>query len=315
VLTFATFGRPIGCKVHSVGTITEPGTISDLVADAVAAGYEATPRLIRDWSEIGLLDYPTRRPAGKGHGSRPALYPASQRQLFVTLLMKRAEGNGPRALAKIPVAIWVYWGDRWVPLRQVKRAMRTWLGDPRLSKRQARQTARQILNQFDSAVATPAARRDLLEALAETGYTGRADFGQLENALRRVFEPGGGTIRRAVGHPEAPLMTDSFVTGIRARLAGAARLKAGDITDAEFYFARHVHLVAYADYAMNRHSYAALAPEGHPDMYEEVTAERALNEACMHLLTTIGMNGLYPNGVEQFRHRPTPQIRFEMPQA
>jgi len=124
--------------------------------------------------------------------------------------------------------------------------------------------------------------RDLpLDALTETGYTGKADFEQLGNALRRVFEPGGGTIRKAVGHPEAPLMSDSFVTRDPARLAGAARLRAGKITDEEFYFARHVLLVAYADYAMNRHSYAALAPEGHRDMYDEVTAERALNEACL----------------------------------
>jgi hypothetical protein len=298
-----------------VGPTTAPGTISDLVSDAITAGYEATPRLIRDWSEIGLLDYPVKRSAGKGHGSRPALYPPSQRQLFQTLLLKRSEGSGPRALAKIPVAIWVYWGDEWVPLRQVRRAMKTWLGDPRLSKRQARETAREILRQFDSAVATPGARRDLLNALTETGYTGKADFEQLEAALRRVFEPGGGTIRKAVGHPEAPLMTDSFVDMLRARLTGAARLKAGEITDEEFYFARHVHLVAYADYAMNRHSYAALAPEGHRDMYDEVTAERALNEACLHLLTTIGMNGLYPDGAQQFRRVPTPRIRFQIPQS
>jgi hypothetical protein len=292
-----------------------PGTISDLVSDAAAAGYVATPRLIRDWSEIGLLDYPSRRPAGKGHGSRPALYPPSQRQLFQTLLLKRSEGSGPRALAKIPVAIWVYWGDEWVPLRQVRRAMRTWLGDPRLSKRQARQTAREILRQFDDALAAPAARRELLNVLTETGYTGRADFEQLETALRRVFEPGSQTIRKAVGHPEAPIMTDSFITALRARLTGASRLEGGEITDEEFYFARHVHLVAYADYAMHRHSYAALAPEAHPDMYEEVTADRALNEACLHLLTTIGMNNLNPDSAQQFRYKPTPRIRFQIPQV
>ena len=61
--------------------ITEPGTIDDMVADAAAAGYQATARLIRDWTEHGLLDYPHKRPAGKGHGSAPALYPASQRML------------------------------------------------------------------------------------------------------------------------------------------------------------------------------------------------------------------------------------------
>jgi hypothetical protein len=209
----------------------------------------------------------------------------------------------------------MYWGDEWVPLRQVRRAMKTWLGDPRLSKQQASQTAREILRQFDSAAATPAARRDLLNALTEVGYTGKADFDHLGNALRRVFEPGSETIRKAVGHPEAPLMSDSFITALRARLTGAARLEAGEITDEEFYFARHVHLVAYADYAMKRHSFAALAPEAQPDMYEEVTAERALNEACLHLLTTVGMNDLNPDGAQQFRHMPAPRIRFQAPQA
>jgi hypothetical protein len=294
-------------------SLTAPGIINDLAADAVAAGFEATPRLIRDWSEIGLLDYPVKRPAGKGHGSRPALYPPNQRQLFQTLLLKRSEGSGPKALAKIPVAIWMYWGDEWVSLRQVRRAMKTWLGDPRLSKRQARQTAREILLQFDDTTATPAVRRDLLNVLTETGYTGRADFDQLENALRSVFEPGSQTIRKAVGHPEAPLMTDSFVAVLRARLTGVARLEADEITDDEFCFARHVHLVAYADYAMRRRSYAAMAPKSRPYMYEEVTAERALNEACLHLLTTIGMNDLNPDGAQQFRHVPTPRIRFQGP--
>ena len=92
-------------------------------------------------------------------------------------------------------------------------------------------------------------------------------------------------------------------------------LALGQITDEEFYFARHVHLVAYADYAMNRHSCATLAPEGHRDIYEEVTAERALNEACLHLLTTIGMNSHDPEDAQQFTHVPTPRIRFQMPQA
>lgn len=110
-------------------------------------------------------------------------------------------------------------------------------------------------------------------------------------------------------------MTDSYITVLRARLTGAARLEAGEITDEEFYFARHVHLVAYADYAMKRHSYAALAPQAHPDMYEEVTAERTLNEACLHLLTTVGMNHLHPDGAQNFKHMPTPRIGFQVAQA
>lgn len=108
-------------------------------------------------------------------------------------------------------------------------------------------------------------RRDLLDAQAETGYTGKADFEQLESALRRVFEPGSETIRKAVGHLEAPMMTESFVTVLRARLAGVARLEAGGITDEEFRFARHVHLVAYPtrdEPALLRRVRAAI-PTGH----------------------------------------------------
>src|SRR5487761_1316704 len=92
----------ISCNLHRV--ITEPGTIGDLVADATAAGYQANARLIRDWIEHGLLDYPQRRPAGKGHGSAPALYPASQRNLLLTLLHHRP-GNSISSLARIPVGI------------------------------------------------------------------------------------------------------------------------------------------------------------------------------------------------------------------
>jgi hypothetical protein len=44
-----------------------------------------------------------------------------------------------------------------------------------------------------------------------------------------------------------------FITALPARLTGTTRLDAGKITDEEFYFVRHVHLVAYADYAMKRH--------------------------------------------------------------
>ena len=41
--------------------ITGPGTIDQFVADATDAGYRVTVRLIRDWTEAGLLDYPQKR--------------------------------------------------------------------------------------------------------------------------------------------------------------------------------------------------------------------------------------------------------------
>ena len=298
----------ITCNLHSVSEIAGPGTIDQMVADAAARGHKVTVRLIRDWTEAGLLDYPQRRPAGKGHGSRQALYPATQRNLFLTLLHHRG-GNGISSLARIPVGIWMYWGDEHVPLRQARRALDTWLGDPRASLRRARETAGEMARQLDNPAATPAARRELREALADLAYTGRADFGRLESAVTDVFDAGFDTLHRAVGHPAAPAMTDSVITLLRARLTAVDLLKAGSVTDEDFYAARRSHQLAYAEYAARQRFLALHAPADNPGMYEPVTAENALNACCGHLLTTIGLASLYPQRASQINAMPAPQGR------
>lgn len=301
---------PTRCNLHSVDAITEPGTIDELVADAAQRGHVVGVRLIRDWTERGLLDYPQHRPAGKGHGSRPALYPASQRNLLLTLLHHRPT-NTVRSLARIPVGIWTYWGDEFVPASQALRAMNTWLGNPRVSLAQARQTAQAILRQLDHPDATAAARRELLETVSKIANTSRVDFPGLERAVRNVFEPGHNRIRRAVGHPAAPMMAQSIVDVTRARLTAVSRLKAGKVTEDEFRQARHLHLITYAEYAAEQPQLAATAPAGHRDMYEPVTAEQALINCCGHLLTTIGMAVLHPESATRIGARFAPKIVFE----
>lgn len=289
-----------------MGEITGDGTIDKMTADAAAAGYKVTARLVRDWTEAGLLDYPRRRSAGKGHGSRQALYPQSQRQLFLTLLHHRAAGNGIASLARIPLGIWMYWGDSFVPLRQVRRAMITWVGDPRSSLRKARETAKEVARQLDNPAAAPAARRELREALAELAYTGRADFERLERAVTGVFEAGYGSLRRAVGHPDVPVMADSVIDALKARLMAIDLVKGGKLSDGDYYSARRRHLAAYAEYAANQHYYALHAPVDNPGMYEPVTAENALNASCGHMLTTIGLAALYPDGASRVDTMPAP---------
>src|SRR5258708_18588146 len=93
---------------------TGPGPVDVRGVDAAAAGYEVTVRLVRDWTQAGLLDRPRKRPAGRGRGSSPALYPENQRKLLLTLLSKRP-GNSIKSLARIPAGIWMYWGDEDVP--------------------------------------------------------------------------------------------------------------------------------------------------------------------------------------------------------
>jgi hypothetical protein len=301
--------------------ITEPGTVDDLVADATAAGYEATERLIRDWTQHGLLDPPKRRPAGKGHGSAPALYPANQRNLFLTLLHHRP-GNNISSLARIPVSIWMYWGEEYVPLRQARRALMRYLGDPaskhyardagRASMERSRTTARAILGQLDNPRATKQARRELLDALTEAAYTGRPDFSRLEQAISAVFEPGTVHIRRTIGHPWAPVTTEAVIGIAQARLAAVTALTTGRVSDEALLRAREAHLFAYAEYIARQPSLAAHTPPNIPQLYAPITAEDTLSNCCGHLLSAIGLESLYPAQAQRIRRsraglpRPTP---------
>jgi hypothetical protein len=294
--------------------ITEPGTIGDLVADAAAAGYEASERLVRDWTAHGLLDSPQRRPAGKGHGSAAALYPAAQRHLLLTLLHHRP-GNSISSLARIPVGIWMYWGEEWVPIRQARRALLRHLGDPqsrtyardvgRASKDRARAAARSMLSQLDSPQATPQARRDLLDAVTDAAWTGKPDLDVLERAVTAVFDAGTTRIRRAIGHPSAPVTTDAMIGVIRARLEALTALTAGRVTDEALTQARDAHLFGYAEYIAMRPALAASAPPGAPQLYAPVTAEDTLNNCCGHLLTALGLEILCPEEAERMRRART----------
>jgi hypothetical protein len=280
--------------------ITGSGTIDDMVAGAAARGYDASARLIRDWTQRGLLDYPQKRPAGKGHGSAPALYPANQRNLLLTLLHHRP-GNNISSLARVPVGIWLYWGDEYVPLRQARRALMTWLGDPRVSKQRAREAARATLGQIDSPRATARARRELLDVVTWANWTGKADFDRLEHAIRAVFEPDYKTLPRAIGHISAPITTESMIGVMKARLTAVTALTDGNVTDEALIQARDAHLFAYADYAARQPFLAAASPAGIPQLYAPVAGEDTLNDCCGHLLAAIGLEIMYPADAERLR--------------
>jgi hypothetical protein len=288
-----------------------PGTISDMIGDADAAGFQATERLVRDWTRHGLLDYPQRRPAGKGHGSAAALYPAAQRNLFVTLLGKRP-GNNVASLARIPVCIWMHWGEDWVPLRQARRALLRWLGDPdaggsfekdvlRTSKRRALSAAKAITAQIESAGATAAARSELIQVLADANYYGDPDFDRIEEAVRAVFEPGYTVLRRAGGHPAAPVMTDALIGIFKARLTAVTALTAGTVTDEDLVSARDSYLFSYAEYVALQPVLATSSPAGRPSLYAPATPEDTVANCCGNLLSALGMELMEPARAAELR--------------
>lgn len=123
-------------------------------------------------------------------------------------------------------------------------------------------------------------------------------------------------IRRAVGHPSAPMMADAVVDLVKARLLAVGLLTGDRLTDDRLYRARHAHLMTYAEYAMRQPLLAASVQGNHGDMYEPVTAETALNDCCRNLLTTIGLEHLYPERAAQLHaHAGSPDVRSIPPEA
>jgi hypothetical protein len=211
--------------------------------------------------------------------------------------------------------MWMYWGDDYVPLRQVRRALLTWLGDGKASSKRARQTARDLVVQLDHPDATPASRRELRNAATDFGRTGQVDLDRLERAAFDVFEPYVSQVRRAVGHPDAPMTVDSLVGVTKARQLAVALLRSGKLSDQAFYEARHVHIVGYAEYAANQVAYAASPRADHRDMYERVTVESALNDCCRHLITVIGLQALHPDCGAQLVGSASPEALRTVPKA
>lgn len=136
-----------------------------MVAAAWAAGFgDVTDRLVAEWVRLGLLDEAER--IGRSDGRRGALYqwPDSQWDLFRTLLAKRTEIPHIRGLVQISVGVWVYWGNKWVPLRQVRRALESSIGlfGPLRSYRRAVANAREVVRDISGPATTRQAAADRL---------------------------------------------------------------------------------------------------------------------------------------------------------
>lgn len=172
-----------------ITAVPEAGTIDDLVADATGAGYKVTARTVHDWVAKGLIDRPQRRREGRA-GSLKALYTGEQRMLFLHLQSARAEQVSIRDLAEMVIEVWHSFDD-WVPTRQVLKALRTWVGDPRTSKSEARRLALIHTKPFttDPRLGTAHNRRELLRAVSDVFYTGRIDVDLLKEKAKPIFEP------------------------------------------------------------------------------------------------------------------------------
>jgi len=278
---------------------TEPiHTAEELVEDARRAGFQVTVRLVTDWVELGLLDRPDKRPLGRGRGSAKGVWSQPQREMFVALLDRRATVTRVAGLANFPVWTWLVYGDDFVPLRQARRALKTWCGRHRgnrgLSQAEAGRMARNFLESIVRDDTRPRDRAELRRFVVNSLTTMTLDTERFRDLVARVLDPAG--TGRVIGPAQAPLTTDVVVTGVESRFLAMMRLD--ELTKAQFEQARLVYVITKQLY-FAEWSELASAPEG-DRVHPQPTLEREVNQACFDLLTILGMNVLQPEGADRF---------------
>ncbi|MFI1701401.1 hypothetical protein ACH419_36340 [Streptomyces bobili] len=275
-------------------SISGPGTIDDLVADAHAAGYpEMNVRRVHDWIAKGLLDQPRRRT--RRRGSDKAKHSANQRRLLLLLLDKRQQVAHLSSLAQAPLAVWLWW-DGYVPTRQAQRAWVTWVGRGRRSQEVAREGAVGLLEQVGHPLATPTARARFVRIITELGngkaltVRGRAE---LLDAVRDVMEPdtvfAASGLVRALGPAQTPMTVETVVGYVEALSIALGRTLDGKVDAALLERARAVHRASTADYLAQRTGLAAEAGQlAH--LFREPTLQQQFDQAGRQLLLALGMH-------------------------
>lgn len=229
-----------------------PGTLEDLITDAAAVGLDFNERLARDWHQRGLLGSPHRQPLGRGRGSSAGVYSREQRALFQATTRNRAAGIKPSTLANLPIWMWLQ-QDGWVDLAQLRRAMHTAVGNPRLSERVANQTARVLLRLVDHQQGRPGARGALRQELVDQLRRGRIDPARLLPMVEAVFQPDGVPVVR--GPVGASLSAQDVTSALNACMLAALQLS--NVTDEQLLTARSQHRTSWVEYQQRRPGFEA----------------------------------------------------------
>jgi hypothetical protein len=241
-----------------------------------------TGRLITDWASLGLLDKPVPRSRGRGKGVERT-WSENQLRLFLVLLDKRREVRHVGALCNVPVMLWLYWRTDYVPVRQVRKALRTY-NRPLLatSARAARQNARRVIAQLGAPNMKRQDKTDLTNAIVTA--TGGGDFRRhaLLDPARRIFDPD--NQGRRVGPQGATIRAESWVNVIEAKVVAASILD--DLDDDLFEQARLQHHAMMAHYVEQQPGFAQDPDIG--ETFQSPTLDWLANNACDQITTTIG---------------------------
>ncbi|WP_436994040.1 hypothetical protein [Streptomyces sp. enrichment culture] len=194
------------------------GTAEDLVEDARSLGIRASPRMVTDYVEVGLLAPPLFRKTTQ-RGSDRRVFPSEQRRLFYELNCAKLRSPLARVPHRtmVPVVLYLWClDDTVVTDTQARRALRTYAQNVGISSDPRRRTtARKVVEQFAHPLATVNQRRAAQQWIREGELTRRPNWNAVADALSTIASPwrshGLPEIVRGIGPPNAPVTTDHVV--------------------------------------------------------------------------------------------------------
>ena len=258
-------------------------TVRDLVESARPHRADVSARIVRRWVQAGLIDAPSRRGLGRGRGIE-ATWSGRQRRLFLELIRSQQRGASIPSLCNMPVWLWVWWGDPYVPLRQVRRALDTWAEartNPTWSD--ALSVARAVVGKLAIAGTKRSVLRLFRQAIADQA-AGAFDRDALRDAAKDAIE---GEARRRRGPIGAQLDASRYADLVAMRFEALDHR--ADLSDDVFESARMLLHDAKADYDRKRPAF-----EADPDLgpfFAETTTSDEINLACLDLVTALGAVG------------------------
>jgi len=255
-------------------------TVLDLVEAARPHRPDASVRMVRRWVQFGLLDAPSRRGLGRGRGIE-ATWSRNQRRLFIELTRAQQRGASISSLCNMPVWLWLWWGDPYVPLRQVRRALDTWAeARTNPSWSDALHVARAVVGKLAIAGTKRSVLRLFRQTIADQA-AGAFDRDALRDAARDAIE---GEARRRRGPIGAQLDASRYADLVAMRFEALDHL--ADLGDDVFESARLLLHHAKADYDQKRPAFEADADLG--PLFAEATTSDEVNLACLDLVTALG---------------------------
>lgn len=201
-------------------------TAAEMVQAAKDAGHQrVSPRLVTDWEAHGLLDQPKNNGSNGRGGKVLGTWDENQLHLFLSLLEVRVRTKAVADLCSIPVWLWLWWGDDYVPMRQVKKAMTTWATAARKQNHSRAATGTSRLVRTWGRSETPwADSRRLADSLPPMAAKGTIDKSALRPDVARAFGLAEGDANGS--STDGDLSVDGYVGLFRARVEAIARITA-----------------------------------------------------------------------------------------